>query len=34
MQALGLVRISGIQNFVEFSFKKVSECKKNGVGQH
>ena len=28
MQALGLVRISKKQNFVEISFKKNSECKK------
>ena len=27
MQALGLVRISQKQNFVEMSFEKISECK-------
>ena len=33
MQALGLVRISRKQNFVKISFKKISECKKIGLGR-
>ena len=32
MQALGLVRISKKQSFVKISFKKISECKKMGLG--
>ena len=31
MQALGLVRISKIQNFVVISYEKISECKKMGL---
>ena len=32
MQALGLVRISKKQNFIEISFDKFVECKKMGLG--
>ena len=34
MQALGLVRISNKQNFVEISFKKISEGEIMGLGPH
>ena len=33
MYALGLVRISKKQYFVEISFKNISECKKMGLGR-
>ena len=32
MQALGLVRISEKQNFIEILFTKNSECEKMGLG--
>ena len=34
MQALGLVRISKKQNFVEILFRKISERKKKGSGRN
>ena len=33
MQALGLVRISKKQNFLEISATKFPECKKRGLGR-
>ena len=34
MQALGVVRISKNQNFIEISFEKISEFKIMGLGRH